>query len=113
MQNKLEVWKLAHEFTLAVYQIADLLPTKEQYNLIAQMKRSVSSIPTNIIEGQARQYKKEFKQFLFIAKASNVETCYHLFLSKELNYISTVQYEQLASMSNRIGMMLSKLITSL
>jgi 23S rRNA-intervening sequence protein len=35
MQNKLEVWELAHEFTLAVYKTADLLPSKEQYNLIA------------------------------------------------------------------------------
>ena len=113
MQNKLEVWKLAHEFTLAVYKTADLLPSKEQYNLIAQMKRSVSSIPTNIIEGQARQYKKEFKQFLYIAKASNVETCFHLYLSKELDYISLDKYEQLSLLSNRIGMMLTKLIASL
>ena len=33
MENKLQVWKLAHEMTMDVYRVADDLPKKEQYNL--------------------------------------------------------------------------------
>jgi four helix bundle protein len=113
MENKLQVWKLAHEMTMDVYRVADELPKKEQYNLTSQMKRSSSSVPTNIIEGQARQYNKEFKQFLYIAKASNAETKYHLFLSKELGYISPDNYEMISNKSDRITMMLNKLISSI
>ena len=113
MTNKLEVWKLAHEFTLDVYRVADCLPQKEQYALTSQMKRSAASVPTNIIEGQARQYKKEFKQFLYIAKSSNAETRYHLYLSKELGYITEQVYSTASIKSDRIAMMLNKLIASL
>jgi four helix bundle protein len=113
MENKLEVWKLAHELTMDVYKVADMLPKKEQYNLTAQMKRSAASVPTNIVEGQARQYRKEFRQFLFIAKASNAETRYHLFLSKELGYISQEAYDLLSKKSERVMMMLSRLIAAL
>ena len=113
MINKLEVWKLAHEFTLDVYGIADQLPRKEMFGLVSQMKRSAASVPTNIIEGQARQYSKEFRQFLYIAKASNAETRYHLYLSKDLGYISDEAYMECAQKSDRIAMMLNKLIASL
>ena len=113
MTNKLEVWKLAHEFTLDVYGIADPLPRNEMFGLISQMKRSAASVPTNIIEGQARQHKKEFMWFLNIAKASNAETRYHLYLSKKLGYISNEVYSGCALKSDRIAMMLNKLIASL
>ena len=60
MESNLEVWKLAHQLTLEVYKITQSFPKSEQFGLMSQMRRSVSSVPTNIIEGQARQYKKEF-----------------------------------------------------
>ena len=63
MESNLEVWKIAHQLTLAVYKVTQNFPNTEQYGLTSQVRRSVSSVPTNIIEGQARQYKKEFIQF--------------------------------------------------
>jgi four helix bundle protein len=83
MESNLEVWKLAHQLTIDVYKITQTFPKTEQFGLVSQVRRSVSSIPTNIIEGQARQYKKEFIQFLYIAKGSLEETNYHLYLSKD------------------------------
>ena len=63
-----------------VYKITQVFPKAEQFGLVSQVRRSASSVPTNIIEGQARQYKKEFIQFLYIAKGSLEETKYHLIL---------------------------------
>ncbi|SEG18825.1 four helix bundle protein [Flavobacterium urumqiense] len=63
MESNLEVWKIAHQLTLVVYKVTQNFPKTEQYGLTSQVRRSVSSVPTNIIEGQARQYKKEFIQF--------------------------------------------------
>jgi four helix bundle protein len=57
------------------------------------VRRSVASVPTTIIEGQARQYK-EFIQY--ISKELE-ETNYHLFLSKELGYISEDEYKMLSA----------------
>ena len=113
MESNLEVWKLSHQLTIEVYKISQVFPKSEQFGLVSQVRRSVSSVPTNIIEGQARQYKKEFKQFLYIAKGSLEETNYHLFLSKDLGYISEEEYHLLFEMCTRIKMMLYKLIKSM
>ena len=113
MENNLEVWKLAHQLTLKVYTISKNFPSTEMYGLTSQLRRSVSSVPTNIIEGQGRQYKKEFIQFLYIAKGSLDEANYQLFLAKDLHYISGEEYQELNILCTRIKMMLYKLIKSL
>ncbi|WP_445749682.1 four helix bundle protein [Polaribacter sp.] len=113
MECKLEVWKLAHQLTLNVYKISKNFPSSEIYGLTSQLRRSASSVPTNIIEGQGRQYEKEYIQFLYVAKGSLEETNYHLYLAKELNYISNDSYNELYEICTRIKMMLFKLIKSL
>ena len=113
MESKLEVWKLSHQLTLQVYACSSKFPSSERYGLTSQLRRSASSVPTNIIEGQGRQYKKEFVQFLYIAKGSLDETNYHLFLAKDLKYITNETYRELYELCKRIKMMLFKLISSL
>jgi four helix bundle protein len=113
MENNLAVWKLAHQLTLEVYMISKKFPSSELYGLTSQVRRSSSSVPTNIIEGQGRQYKKEFIQFLYIAKGSLEEANYQLFLAKDLSYISNEEYNELNILCTRIKMMLYKLIKSL
>ena len=113
MECKLQVWKLAHQLTLDVYQISKNFPSSEKFGLTNQVRRSSSSVPTNIIEGQGRQYKKEFIQFLYIAKGSLEEVNYQLFLAKDLRYISNEEYVKLFDLCTRIKMMLYKLIKSL
>ena len=113
MECQLEVWKLSHELTLKVYELSSQFPSIENFGLTSQLRRSLASIPTNIVEGQGRQYKKEFIQFLYIAKGSLEETNYHLYLAKDLKYISLVLYKELDEICMRIRMMLYKLIKSL
>ncbi len=113
MDCKLEVWKLAHQLTLEVYKVSKTFPSSELYGLTSQIRRSASSVPTNIVEGNERQHKKEFIQFLYIAKGSLEEANYQLFLAKDLNYISEKQYAPLYEICTRIKMMLFKLIKSL
>ena len=113
MENKLEVWKKAHDLTMSVYLITKQFPKEEMFGLTSQIRRSVTSIPTNIVEGQARQYAKEFKQFLYIAKGSLAETHYHLYLAKNLSYLTEDAYQPLDHQIISIKMMLAKLIKSL
>jgi four helix bundle protein len=112
MECKLEVWKLAHQLTLNVYTISKNFPSSEMYGLTSQLRRSASSVPTNIIEGQGRHFEKEYIQFLYIAKGSLEETNYHLLLAKDLNYISKETYDELNEICIRLKMMLFKLIKS-
>lgn len=68
MESNLEVWKLAHQLTIDVYKITQAFPKSEQFGLTSQVRRSVSSVPTNIIEGQARQYKKRIYTVFIYSK---------------------------------------------
>lgn len=113
MKNNLDVWKVAHELTLMIYRLTERFPKTEQFGLISQLRRGAASIPANIVEGQTRQYKKEFLQFLFISKGSAEETHYHIFLSKELGYIDIADYTEVESLCVRVKMMLNKLIKSI
>jgi four helix bundle protein len=51
MESNLEVWKTAHQLTLAVYKVTQNFPKSEQFGLTSQVRRSAASVPTNIIEG--------------------------------------------------------------
>lgn len=113
MQQKLDVWKVAHELVLRVYKATEHFPKAEQFGLINQVRRSAASIPANIVEGQARHYKKEYIQFLYISRASAEETHYHLFLSRDLGYLDDEDYKTLEDSCIRIKMMLNKLIKSI
>jgi four helix bundle protein len=85
--KKYDIWQLSHELTLEVYKITSIFPKEELFGLTSQIRRAVSSIPTNISEGCGRNSDKEFNQFLNIALGSASETEYLLTLSKDLNYI--------------------------
>ena len=116
MRNKfesLEVWKKSHNLTLEIYKTTRVFPTDEKFRLGDQIRRSVASVPTNIVEGSSRSHIKEFKQFLNMAKASLEETKYHLLLAFDLGYLDEKSYEKLQTDSEEVGRMLSGLTKSL
>lgn len=49
--QQLEIWQRSHKLTLKVYTVTQSFPREEFYGLVSQMRRSASSIPTNIAEG--------------------------------------------------------------
>jgi len=59
--QELSIWKRSHQLTLKVYQISNLFPSHELYGLISQIRRSASSIPTNIAEGCGKSSNAEMK----------------------------------------------------
>jgi four helix bundle protein len=57
----------------AVYQVTSRFPKEELYGMTAQMRRAAVSVPCNIAEGAARNSRKEFIQFLYVALGSLAE----------------------------------------
>lgn len=100
------VWRKAHEVVLEVYKLTRKFPQEEKFGIVAQMRRSASSIPANIIEGFKRKSRKDFTHFLNIADASLEETKYHLILAKDLAYIRPAAYEKLYYQCEEAGRML-------
>lgn len=108
--EKLKVWQQAHDLTLNIYKITKKFPKDEHFSLCDQIKRSASSVPANIAEGNERKTTKEFTQFLYNAKGSLAETKYHLLLAKDLSYISIDEYQKLSQQTSDISKMLCALI---
>jgi four helix bundle protein len=116
MNNKFEelkVWQKSHQLVLEIYKITKKFPAEEKFSLVDQIRRSSSSIPTNIVEGNERKTKNEFIQFLYVSKGSCAETKYHLLLAKDLGYISDLEYQNLTNQAIEISKMLSSFINYL
>ena len=52
--RKLEIWIEGIELVKKVYELADKLPSNENYGLRSQITRSAVSVPSNIAEGCSR-----------------------------------------------------------
>jgi len=111
--RKLDVWNEAVGFVVDVYRATRSFPKTEQYALADQLKRAAVSIPSNIAEGAARQTKKEFIQFLYIAQGSASEIDTQLEVARRLNYITDEVKGVLDARLAAIGKMLTGLIKSL
>ena len=111
--KKLDVWTSALDFAQQIYKITEQFPAKEQFGIASQIRRATVSIPSNIAEGAARQTKKEFIQFLYIAKGSLSEVDTQMEIAKGLQYLSQSDWATLNGKLERIDRMLSGLIRSL
>ncbi len=83
----LEVWKKSMDLVGNIYQITESFPHKELYGLTNQIRRSAVSVPSNIAEGAARNSKKEFIQFLYIALGSLAELETQIIIASRLEYL--------------------------
>ena len=111
--KQLNVWKLSHQLTLDIYKLTKQLPKEETYAMVQQMRRAAYSAPSNIIEGNSRRSKKEFRRFLVIARASIDELAYFLLLAKDLEYISEEQFLIHEDKCSHIAAMINRLIETL
>jgi four helix bundle protein len=105
--EKLEVWQNSKEFVITIYRLTANFPSNEVYGISSQIKRSASSIATNIAEGTSRNTKKDKAHFLTISYSSAMETLNHLIIAKDLKYISEENYlicrEKIEKICNQIN----------
>lgn len=92
----LTTWKEAHKLVIMIYTMTKELPREELYSLIDQMRRCAISITSNIAEGFSRQSKKEKMQFYYMAKGSLTELQNQLLVARDVGYISTEQFREIA-----------------
>ena len=111
--KELKVWERAHLLTLAVYRVTGRFPKDELYGLTSQIRRSCASIPANIAEGCGRSGDAEFARFLQIATGSASELDYHLLLARDLNFVNSGDYAQLANELTEVRRMLNSFIQKL
>jgi four helix bundle protein len=111
----LEIWKLARQAAIAVHRMTvQELPKFEMYEEGSQIRRSVKSIRSNIVEGYGRRrYKQEFIRFLVFAHASCDETIDYLEgLFETGSLTSETTYRELQAQLDLLGRKLNVFIES-
>ncbi|MFZ1527998.1 MAG: four helix bundle protein [Ferruginibacter sp.] len=109
--RKLDFWIRSHQFTLRIYSITKSFPKEEMFGLISQMRRSSSSIPTNIAEGCGFNTNPQLKKSFNISIASCSELQYQLLLARDLSYINELIFSELYNEIQEIRKMIYTYIT--
>jgi four helix bundle protein len=107
--HDLDVWQKAMELAVAVYEITRQFPHGERYGLVSQLQRSAASVPANIAEGKARGTRKDYAQFIAIARGSLMETETYVQLATRLGYISPATANPALRLIHEINLMLQSL----
>ena len=87
--TKLRAFVLADEMVPLIYKISISLPKEEIYGLTSQIRRAAVSVPSNIVEGSARESQIEYLRFLEIAFASCKESHYQFTIASRLGYVAS------------------------
>ena len=91
----LKVWQDARQLVKDIYAASQKREFYRDSGLREQIRRACVSAMSNIAEGFERGTRKEFIQFLHIAKGSNGEVRSQLFVALDQCYLDKAHFEQL------------------
>ena len=107
------VWQRAVQMSIAIYKLTSGFPRDELYGLTSQLRRAGVSVPSNIAEGWGRRSDGEYKQFLGMARGSNLEVQTQLVIAGQLDFGDPAQLITCEGLSNEVARMLVALMKSI
>lgn len=107
--HDLLVWQKALDLVDAIYEATIAFPKDEIYCLTNQVRRAAVSVPSNIAEGYARQFKGELKNFLSIARGSIAELKTQLIIAHRQQYPNAVDMHLVIEKQTEFSKMLMAL----
>jgi four helix bundle protein len=109
--SELLAYKKAYALALKIHELSKKFPSEEKYSLTDQIRRSSRSVCANIAESyRRRRYKDYFISKLNDAETENAETEVWLNFTKDFNFISLVEFEELVSENMEVGKLLYTMI---
>ena len=111
--TQLNAWKAAHELRLHIYKLTKVFPKDEQFALTSQLRRASTSVGSCLAEGFSRRTTKDKAHFYTMAQGSLTEVQDQLLLARDLAYIDTSYFQELASKSVVTHKLLTGLIKSI
>lgn len=111
--TKLKAFELADRLALAVFQHTRGFPREELFGLTAQLRRAAVSVPSNIVEGCARNSEADYLHFLDISYASSRETEYQVSLAARLGYLEDDAHRELSGLCVETSKVIAGLLRAL
>ena len=109
----LKIWQLAIEIADALFDIADNLERKKLFRFAEQLRGSAMSMSNNIAEGSGSSSKKDFKNYLNIARRSTFENANILILLERRRLITSDQVDENLSNLDKLCRQITNFMKSL
>lgn len=106
-------WQKARELCNVIYETSNKGNFAKDFELRNQMRRAAISVLSNIAEGFERQTKREFYQFLHIAKGSCGEMRAQLYVALDQCYITNEEFVAIAKIMNDVTNLIGGLIITI
>jgi len=107
----LDVYKLAYQLAMQVFQVSKSFPPEERYSLTDQVRRSSRSVASNIAEGyRKRRYPKSFVSKMADADGEGSETQVWLDFARDCGYLPAAKRDELCAGYERVGSMLGRMM---
>jgi four helix bundle protein len=104
----LHVWQDARALVREVYNITKQRAFRPDFSLRDQITRAATSTMSNVAEGFERGSRKEFIQFLNIAKGSSAEVRSQLYVALDQEYLDQETFEKMREATRALSRRLAK-----
>ena len=91
----LEIWKDSMDLVDRLFELADRLEERKLYRFANQLRGSSLSMSNNIAEGSGSDSKREFLNFLNIARRSTFENANMVLVLEKRGFIDEVEATEL------------------
>ena len=91
------------------WNLASILPKSEPFRLTAQLLRAAASVPANIAEGHSRGTRKDYANFVSIARGSLAEVETFLMLAVKVSLLKQQDVGTAMSLATEVSKMLTAL----
>jgi four helix bundle protein len=107
------VWEQAIDLATSVYKCTKFWPREELYGLTQQARRAAVSVPANIAEGNGRELRGSYINFLRISQGSLKELETHLIIAHRAGVADEGDVKELLERCESVGKLLRLLIRKL
>lgn len=109
----LEAWIAARNLVQEIYRVTSQGAFAKDYGLRDQIRRAAVSVMSNIAEGFERGSRREFIQFLIIARGSLAEVRSQLYVALDLEYLDQASFDRLSEQASRTAKLVNGFVSYL
>jgi len=108
----LVAWQKARKLTDEIYRTTNQGRFCKDFGLRDQIRRAAVSVMSNLAEGFDRAGRKEFHQFLVVAKGSCAEVRSQLYVALDVGYVSQTEFDRLREQCEEVARIIGGLRAS-